>query len=157
TRSGPGAYTAGPMASGSLGGRNMSGWCAAALAGTLVALSAGCAPGSTNADGPGATLAQPVPVEVHSDADLYAVPDPLPAGRQGALLRYQRIDGLIAGATAYRIMYLSESLQGRPIVVTGQAVVPDTPPPNGGRVVLANAHGTTGSADACAPSKIPTT
>lgn len=97
----------------------------------------------------------PQPVEVRSGADLYAPPDPVPTGPHGSLLRYQRIDGLIEGATSYRIMYLSESLQGRPIVVTGQAVVPDAAPPPDGRVTLTNAHGTTGIADQCAPSKNP--
>jgi hypothetical protein len=136
-----------------------------AVLSTLLLLSGACSSSSPDAGAPGPSNvaatptsgAEPVPVEVHSDAELYAAPDPVPAGRHGTLLKYQKLDGPVEGATAYRIMYLSESLQGRPIVVTGQAVVPDAPPPAGGRVVLANAHGTTGAADQCAPSKNPRT
>jgi pimeloyl-ACP methyl ester carboxylesterase len=51
------------------------------------------------------------------------------------------------------VMYLSESIQGEPIVVTGTVVVPTGDAPEGGRPVLAIAHGTTGIADECAPSK----
>lgn len=93
------------------------------------------------------------PEEVDDEDALYAVPDPLPAGEHGDLLRYQRIGEDGGSATRYRIMYLSESLGGDPIVVTGTVVVPTAPAPAGGRPVLAVAHGTTGIADACAPSK----
>jgi hypothetical protein len=129
---------------------------------TVVLLAAACssssdagAPGPSDAGTTATTVAEPVPVEVRGDDELYAVPDPIPAGRHGALLKYQKLDGLVEGATSYRIMYLSESLEKKPIVVTGQAVVPATPPPAGGRVALTSAHGTTGSADECAPSKNP--
>jgi dienelactone hydrolase len=50
-------------------------------------------------------------------------------------------------------MYLSESLAGDPIAVTGTVTVPDGEPPDGGRELVAIAHGTTGIADECAPSK----
>ena len=37
------------------------------------------------------------------------MPDPLPEGDHGTLIRYQPVDDLdVAGASAYRIMYLSE-------------------------------------------------
>jgi pimeloyl-ACP methyl ester carboxylesterase len=126
-------------------------------------LVAGCSSSSTDASdrepaaavGTATTAAPIKAVEVAGDTELYAAPEPVPAGPHGTLLRYQRIDGLVEGAKSYRIMYLSESLEGKPIVVTGQAVVPDAAPPPGGRVTLANAHGTTGGADQCAPSKNP--
>jgi hypothetical protein len=133
-----------------------------AVLGTVLLLAGACSSSPTGAPAPGpgpaettTTVADPEPVEVHSDAELYAAPEPVPAGRHGTLLKYQKVDGLVEGATSYRIMYLSQSLQGQPIVVTGQAVVPDGAPPADGRVVLANAHGTTGGADQCAPSKNP--
>jgi hypothetical protein len=93
------------------------------------------------------------PVEVDDDEALYAEPEPVPAGEHGDLLRYQRVETDVAGTTRYRVMYLSESVEGDPIVVTGTVVVPTTPAPDGGRPVLAVAHGTTGIADSCAPSK----
>ena len=54
------------------------------------------------------------------------------------------------------MMYLSESIQGGPIAVTGTAVVPSIAAPEGGRPILSVAHGTTGIADQCAPSHDPT-
>jgi pimeloyl-ACP methyl ester carboxylesterase len=84
------------------------------------------------------------------------VPDPIPDVPHGTLLKYQELTPSLAeGATTYRVMYASESLAGDPIVVTGTAVVPDEEAPEGGRPVLTIAHGTTGIADECAPSKDP--
>ncbi|TYB45306.1 alpha/beta hydrolase family protein [Actinomadura chibensis] len=50
------------------------------------------------------------------------------------------------------IRYTSEGVGGRKIVVTGTVAVPRGRPPRGGWPVLSWAHGTTGTADACAPS-----
>lgn len=88
--------------------------------------------------------------------DFYAVPDPLPAGAHGDLVRYEELDLEVPGATAYRIMYLSESLAGEPIAVTGLASVPTAAAPADGRPMVTISHGTTGIADECAPSKDPT-
>lgn len=88
--------------------------------------------------------------------DFYAVPDPLPSGDHGTLIRYQELDDYdLAASTAYRIMYRSESLGGDPIAVTGVAVVPDGEAPAEGRPMITISHGTTGIADECAPSKNP--
>lgn len=102
------------------------------------------------------TTTQPPAKELAPGDDLYAVPDPLPDLPHGTLLRYQEVpDSRVKGGTTYRILYLSESLQGKPIAVSGTAIVPDTAAPEGGRPVLTVAHGTTGVADECAPSKDP--
>ena len=91
-----------------------------------------------------------------SDADFYRVPAKLPSGRHGTLIRYQRVAGdNTSGAAAYRIMYLSRSVAGDAIAVTGTALVPTAAAPSGGRRILTIAHGTTGIADTCAPSKNP--
>jgi hypothetical protein len=88
--------------------------------------------------------------------DFYAAPDPVPDDEHGTLVRYQPVDGVdVGGATAWRIMYVSESLEGERIVVTGTALVPPGEAPTGGRPVLTIAHGTSGIADECAPSKHP--
>jgi fermentation-respiration switch protein FrsA (DUF1100 family) len=88
------------------------------------------------------------------DADgFYVPPDPLPAGEHGDLLRYQRLDDEVEGAIAYRILYLSTSVKGKPIAVSGLAAVPTGAGED--RPVLSWAHGTTGIADECAPSKLP--
>lgn len=92
--------------------------------------------------------------EIPADGDLYAVPAPIPDVVHGTLLRYQLVEPSVhAGATTYRMMYTSESHAGEPIVVTGAAVIPDAEPPADGRDTITLVHGTTGSADACAPSK----
>ena len=57
------------------------------------------------------------------------------------------------GATITSILYESTGLDGRPIQVSGFVVVPDGPPPVGGRPIVAWAHPTTGVADKCAPSR----
>jgi hypothetical protein len=91
--------------------------------------------------------------EVAAGEDFYAVPDPLPAGDHGRLLRYQRVEHDVEGVDAYRIMYLSEALAGEPIAVTGTVLAPQAPAPDGGWPVIAHSHGTTGLADECAPSR----
>jgi hypothetical protein len=109
-------------------------------------------------DSSAAAATEPAPASeaFTGDGDFYAVPDPLPSGEHGTLLRYQELDDVdLAGATAYRIMYLSESVAGDPIVVTGTALVPAGEAPADGRRILTIAHGTTGIADECAPSKNP--
>ena len=91
------------------------------------------------------------PVEFAADDPaFYTVPEPLPAGEHGDLLRFQLADEGIN--LTYRIMYLSESLSGTPIAVTGLVVMSDDPAPFGGYDLLLHGHGSTGLADRCAPS-----
>jgi dienelactone hydrolase len=71
----------------------------------------------------------------------------------GRLVSFTRLPGVVADATTYRIRYTSVSVSGKRIEVTGLAVVPNAAPPKNGRIVLTTAHGTTGLADACAPSR----
>ena len=87
--------------------------------------------------------------------EFYAVPDPLPEGRPGDLITSEQVavDGL--DGTLWRVMYLSESMAGEPIAVTGMIAVPDGAAPEGGWPVVTWAHGTTGIADTCAPSLDP--
>ena len=88
-----------------------------------------------------------------SDDGFYEVPDPLPEGEHGDLIRYQEIESIDVAGTVWRVMYLSESVQGEPIAVTGLVAAPEGEAPEGGRPVLTWAHGTAGIADLCAPSK----
>jgi len=87
-----------------------------------------------------------------SDPSFYSVPSSLPGKHHGDLIRYQRLAD-VPGGHAYRVMYRSTSTQGAPIAVTGLVAVPTTKGKD--RVVLSWAHGTTGIADICAPSKTP--
>ena len=93
-------------------------------------------------------------MELRADDDLYAVPDAIRDHPHGTLLRYQTVESsAFPDASTYRILYTSTAHAGEAIVVSGLAVVPDEPAPDGGRPLVTLVHGTTGSADACAPSK----
>ncbi len=91
-----------------------------------------------------------------SDDDFYVVPSPLPPGHPGDVIRVQQLSlPDVHDATVYRVMYHSQSLHGDDIAVTGLISVPTAPAPPGGRNIVSWAHGTTGLADECAPSKKP--
>jgi pimeloyl-ACP methyl ester carboxylesterase len=61
----------------------------------------------------------------------------------------------IAGARLNKtILYTSRSPHGARVVVSGSVSVPKGKAPKGGWPVISWAHGTTGAADACAPTRI---
>jgi hypothetical protein len=105
------------------------------------------------ADRPGAveaTPSGPVQFEV-DDPAFFLVPNPVPAGEHGTLLRFQFVDDFVSDV--WRIMYLSTSVSGQPIVVTGLVSIPGDEAPFGGYPMLLYGHGTVGMADRCAPSR----
>ena len=86
---------------------------------------------------------------------FYRVPSPLGAAPPGTIIRSQPIETagqLPPGATAYRVIYHSESINDTDIAVSGVVVVPGGTPPPGGFPIVSWAHGTTGLSDQCAPS-----
>lgn len=86
---------------------------------------------------------------------FYSVPAPLAPQPPGTVIRSGRIDPgikLPAGATVYRVIYHSETINGADVPVSGLVVVPGGRPPAGGFPIVSWAHGTTGLADQCAPS-----
>lgn len=89
--------------------------------------------------------------------DFYRVPDPLPAGKPGELIRTMRLaeDGkpAEAGTASLRVMYHSRDANGRDRAVTGIITYPTGTAPEGGWPVITSAHGTTGIAPQCAPSR----
>ncbi len=86
------------------------------------------------------------------ETDFYAIPGDVAEGANGRLLRLQEIDPLAPDSRAFRVLYRSTGIHGEPIAVSGLVAVPDAAPPSDGYDVVAWAHGTTGIADACAPS-----
>ncbi|RSN63782.1 alpha/beta hydrolase family protein [Actinomadura sp. WAC 06369] len=79
----------------------------------------------------------------------------VPPGHRGRLLSAGPVAGTAAlpSAAANRtVAYTSEGADGRPVTVTGTVAIPRGTPPRGGWPVLSWAHGTTGTADVCAPS-----
>lgn len=86
---------------------------------------------------------------------FYVPPEKLPRGH-GKLIwkRGAGRDVRLAGA-AYtrRVLYTSKSPQKERIAVSGSISVPKGRPPRRGWPVISYAHGTTGVADVCAPSR----
>lgn len=74
------------------------------------------------------------------------------ASEAGALIQSEPLYGAPDGAAAYRILYRSTGLSGEPIAVSGMVIIPNGPPPPGGRPIVAWAHPTSGVVPRCAPS-----
>jgi alpha-beta hydrolase superfamily lysophospholipase len=83
---------------------------------------------------------------------FYEPPSPLPKKPPGTIIRSVPI-AAPAGAKAWKVLYHSRSVDGRYVAVSGVVVAPTGAAPEGGRTVVTWAHGTTGLADQCAPSK----
>ena len=85
------------------------------------------------------------------------MPDPLPEGEHGTLMRYQQVEPGLAvdGATPTGSCTCPSRVAGDPIAVTGTAVVPTARGAGRRPAGLTLAHGTTGIADECAPSQEP--
>ncbi len=83
---------------------------------------------------------------------FYVPPSPLPSNTPGTAIWQQPLPG-IDGASVAKILYVSQADDGTPLAESAVLVVPNGPAPVGGRPIVSWAHGTTGSADSCAPSK----
>ncbi len=90
-----------------------------------------------------------------SDEDFYVVPDPLPPGEPGQLIRVQDL-GENDGYVDLRVMYHSRDARDQDRAVTGIISYPTAEAPDGGWPVIALAHGTTGLGSQCAPSRFDT-
>jgi hypothetical protein len=86
-------------------------------------------------------------------APFYVPPDPLPDEPPGTILRSEPLGVQVQGGRALRMLYVSETGDGRPRASSGRLFIPDGPAPPGGRPVVAWAHGTIGLGDQCTPSK----
>ncbi len=96
------------------------------------------------------------PVKGPKGAAFYDPPKDLPKGH-GDLIWERKAKGPIAieGAkTNTRVLYTSKTTQGKTTAVSGAVSVPRGKPPKQGWPVISFAHGTTGIADICAPSRI---
>jgi len=87
-----------------------------------------------------------------TDDGFYEVPDPLPPGEPGDLLRVQRV-GEADGHITERVMYRTVDATGADRAATGLITYPEASPPADGWPVVSTAHGTTGIAAPCAPSR----
>jgi len=77
-------------------------------------------------------------------------------GRPGSIIRVWPLQGGgPGGGDAFRILYRSTGLNGKPIAVSGAIFIPPGAAPQRGRNVIAWAHPTSGVVEACAPSLMP--
>src|SRR3954447_9098188 len=87
---------------------------------------------------------------------FYTPPKPIPGTGHGGLIWARRQTGAAAlkgGASNRLILYRSTGVSGKPVAVSGAVAVPKGKAPKGGWPVVSWAHGTTGIADSCAPSR----
>ena len=87
---------------------------------------------------------------------FYAPPAPLPPAAAGQVIWARPLTGAAAlpgAAENILILYHSRTLAGQDTAVSGAISIPPGQPPDGGWPVLSWAHGTTGVADICAPSR----
>jgi pimeloyl-ACP methyl ester carboxylesterase len=131
----------------------------ALAAAVLSSLLVGCA-GTGKADDAGgtattvaATERRPVIERFDGTVDaFYEVPEPLPHGEPGQLIRVQDA-GEKDGRRTQRIMYHSRDSEGRDRAATGIVTGPTTAAPDGGWPILVNAPGTIGLSSTCALSR----
>jgi len=124
----------------------------AVLAGLL--LLAACTGGGTGRVTPTSGSAAPTAAPERPPDGFYAVPDPLPPGPPGALIRATPIAGVpvLPDSRAWAVLYHSRDFDGRDVAVSGVVVVPPGAAPPDGRPVVVWGHGSVGLADRCAPS-----
>lgn len=91
-------------------------------------------------------------------SDFYYPPDSLVDGPHGTVIWARKLTGLAAfpGAENWKVLYRSRTPKGEAVAVSGTVAVPNGEQPEGGWPVMSWAHGTTGVADVCAPSRYST-
>ncbi|MBF6328210.1 alpha/beta hydrolase [Nocardia transvalensis] len=116
------------------------------VAGVAVALAVAVAAGPAAADG---VPAAPAGLE------FYSPPAELVAGAHGSVIWMRPLTGEpgVPGARNYLVLYRSVDAQGHSVAVSGTLAVPPGQAPEGGWPLISWAHGTTGVADICAPSR----
>lgn len=104
--------------------------------------------------GAGAYLVQTWQTDQRQDAlePFYTPPDPLPA-TPGTVIRTEPLGVEVTGGTALRMLYVTQRPTGEPVASGAMVFLPTSPAPNGGRPVVAWAHGTVGMGNSCAPSR----
>jgi pimeloyl-ACP methyl ester carboxylesterase len=115
----------------------------------LIVIVAGCLAGAAlAAKHPAAPTKGPSGLKFYS-------PGKLPAGPHGTLIwaRPLHSPAALAHATNSTVLYKQVGVRGKLVAVSGIVSVPKGTPPKGGWPVITYAHGTTGIAPACAPSR----
>lgn len=95
------------------------------------------------------------PAKAPAGLQFYVPPNKL-IGKHGDLIWSRPLSGSVAltgAARNYLLLYRSTSVAGKAIAVSGTLSIPQGNAPKGGWPVISWAHGTTGVADLCAPSR----
>src|SRR5918992_1023642 len=91
-----------------------------------------------------------------SGLKLYKPPKNLRSYDHGDLIWARRVENALPQASrTWTLLYRSTSVRGKAIGVSGFVMLPKGKPPKGGWPVVSWAHGTSGIADSCAPSRDP--
>lgn len=95
-----------------------------------------------------------------SGAAFYVPPAPLPAGPHGTPIRARALPAsspvaVPGAARSVLVLYRSRGVTGGATAVSGVVHVPRGRAPKGGWPVVSYAHGTSGIADVCAPTRDP--
>jgi acetyl esterase/lipase len=88
---------------------------------------------------------------------FYSAPSKLVKGRHGGLIWARAFTGagrLKGAAEDELVLYRSTGVNGSSVAVSGDVAIPRGKAPKGGWPVITWAHGTTGIADACAPTRL---
>ncbi len=96
------------------------------------------------------------PAKGPAGTKFYTPPKHYPA-KHGSLIWQRKDTGItpIPGAKNRLVLYSTRTLGGGKVVASGTVTVPRGKAPKGGWPVITYAHGTTGVADVCAPTRIP--
>ena len=96
-----------------------------------------------------------------STASFYApAASKIKGGKHGDVIWYRTAQSALSmtnASKALNVIYKSQDLKGKNIPVSGTVWIPKGTAPTGGWPVISWGHGTTGSADICAPSRIADT
>jgi alpha-beta hydrolase superfamily lysophospholipase len=87
---------------------------------------------------------------------FYAPPAPLPAGTHGDVIWSRPLSGagvLRHAASNTLVLYHTTTADGRDVAVSGAIAIPRGTPPSDGWPTISWAHGTTGNAPDCAPTR----
>ncbi|KFA90695.1 lipase family protein [Archangium violaceum] len=104
------------------------------------------------------TSATVKPPRAPKGLEAYRPPASMLKGTHGDVIWYRDLDSnspaCLANARSNElVVYLSESVHGEPIAVSGIIALPKKAPIDGAYPVISWAHGTVGCADHCAPSR----
>jgi predicted esterase len=101
-----------------------------------------------------AVPASAAPKKGPSGTKFYKPPKHL-KGKHGGLIWVRKQTGkdALKGARNELLLYRSKGLNGKTTAVSGSVAIPKGKAPKGGWPVITYAHGTTGVADACAPTR----